>query len=141
MFLSSSENSSQSYTESQLAYQPDVMTDIQTGEINCTDPRAYAAKLKLHHPDTPTYHESLAGNHSREYKEAMKIEIRQLIKQSSWIPILRSLVPLIPDRKKRPVLKGTWAFKLEQLLDRSPSKCKVRCCVRGDLQREFIGYF
>ena len=75
MFLSSSENSSQSYTESQLAYQPDVMTDIQTGEINCTDPRAYAAKLKLHSPDNPTYYEALTRNHSHEYEEATKIEI------------------------------------------------------------------
>ena len=54
VFLSSLEDSSQSYTESQLAYQADVLIDLQTGENYCTDPRAYAAKLKLHDPDTHT---------------------------------------------------------------------------------------
>ena len=80
VFLSSLEDSSQSYTESQLAYQADILTDLQTGEIYCTNPRVYAAKLKLHDPDTPTYHEALTENHSHTYEEAMKIEIRQLIK-------------------------------------------------------------
>ena len=107
VFLSSLEDSSQSYTESQLAYQADVLIDLQTGEIHCTDHHAYAAKLKLHDLYTPTYHEALAGNHSYEYKGAMKIEIRQLIKQYTCRPILQSLGPPTPDGKQTHVLKGT----------------------------------
>ena len=48
--------------------------------MHCTDSRTCATKLKLHDPDTPAYHEALTRNHSHDYKEAMKIEIRQLIK-------------------------------------------------------------
>ena len=117
------------------------MTDLQTGEINCTDPRAYAAKSRLHDPDTPTYHEALTGVHAHKYEEAMKIEIRQLIKQSVWRPILRSKVPTTSDGKRRSILIGTLVFKHKRLPDRFPSKFKARYCVRGDLQREGIDYF
>ena len=61
--------------------------------MNCTDLRAYAATSRLNYPDTPTYHEALTGVHVHKYEEAMKIEIRQIIKQSVWGPILRSKVP------------------------------------------------
>ena len=56
-------------------------------------------------------------------------------------PIFRSLAPPTPDGKKRPVLKRTSEFKLKRLPDGSPSKFKARYCVRGNLQREGIGYF
>ena len=53
----------------------------------------------------------------------------------------RSAVPLGPDNQRRPVLKGTWAFKLKRFPDGTPHKFKARYCVRGDLQREGIDFF
>ena len=73
------------------------MSDLQTGEINFTDPRAYTTKSRLHDPDTLTYHEALTGAHAHKYEEAMKIEIRQLIKQSAWRPIFRSKILTTSD--------------------------------------------
>ena len=131
--LSNLERSSQSYIESQLDYYAGMLADFQIVEIHCTDPRVYASKLKLHDPDTHTYHEALTRNHYHEY-EAMKIDMRQLINQSDWRPIRRSLVPPTPDINKRPIIKETCAFKIKRLPDGSPSKFKSRYCVRGNLQ-------
>ena len=39
------------------------------------------------------------------------------------------------------VIMSTWAFKLKQLPDGTPSKFEARFCVRGDLQKEGIDYF
>ena len=109
------------------------MTDFQAGETNCADPRAYAEKSRLHDPDTPTYYEALTRVHAHKYEVAMKIEIRQLIQQSTWRSILRSKVPTTSDEKRRSILKGTRAFKLKRLPDGPPSKFKARYRVRGDL--------
>ena len=61
----------------------------------------------------------------------MKLKVSQLIKQKPWKRVARENVPA---RKK--VLKGTWASKLERLLDGTPSKYKAKFYVRGDLQTE-----
>ena len=127
--------------ESDLAYYADMTTDFSTGDVHCIDPRAYAAKHKVHDPDMPSYTEALTGTHSEEYIAAMKKEISQLIKQKTWNPMFRKDVPPTQAGKRRPILKGTWAFKLKRLPDGTPSKFKARYCVRGDLQKEGIDYF
>ena len=66
-FLLSLQDPSQPYTISQLIYQADMLKDLQTGEINFTDPRAYAAKSILHKPDTSTYYEALIEVHAHTY--------------------------------------------------------------------------
>ena len=124
-----------------LAYLATLETDLETGEENCIDPRAYAAKHRTDDPDAPSYNDALTGPHATEYEKGMIKEIRQLLKQRTWSSIPRSEVPKAPDGTKRPILKGTWAFKLKRLPDGSPSKFKARYCVRGDLQREGIDYF
>ena len=124
-----------------LAYQAAVETDVVTGLYNCSDPRAYAASHKLKDPDTPSIFDALHGDDKEEYREAMKKEITQLLKQKTWERIPRDQVPPKKDGTRRRILKGTWAFKLKRLPDGTPSKHKARYCVRGDLQTEGVDFF
>ena len=69
----------QSSHSAALAYAGELQTDINTGEVHCTDPRAYVAKTKVHDPDQPSYHEAMTGDTAAQYITAMKKEIRDLI--------------------------------------------------------------
>ena len=60
-----------------------MLTYLQTGEINCTDPRAHAAKSRLNDPDDPAYHKALTEGHAHIYENTITIEIPQLIKKSA----------------------------------------------------------
>ena len=141
VFLSSVLNDGQSHQNSILSYQAALHIDLNTGESHCDDPRAYAASHKSNDPDNPSYHEALTGEHRQEYEAAMVKEIKQLVLQNTWNCVERSKVPKTKDGKRRPILKGTWAFKLKRLPDGSPLKFKARYCVRGDLQKEGVDYF
>ena len=142
IFLASVLDSSRTYHESALAYLAELTTDFDTGEQHCSDPHAYAAKHKINDPDMPSFTDELSGAHSEEYMVATKKEVKQLIKQKTWTAIHQSQVTRSSQKGEiRPVLKGTWAFKLKRLPDRSPSKFKARYCVRGDLQRVGINHF
>ena len=143
VFLSSVLDDSKSNADKELSYRAELETDFRTGEVHCTDPRAYLAKTKKkkHDADNPTYHDAMTGAHSTEYQDAMCKEIKQLILQNTWKPVNRSDLPKTSDGKYRKVLKGTWAFKLKRLPDGSPLKFKARYCVRGDLQTEGVDYF
>ena len=142
VFLASVLDDSKSHQESALAYHAELYTDFDTGEFHCDDPRAYAASTKkASDPDNPSYREALTGEHHLEYEQAMRKEIQQLILQNTWEYVPRSQVPKATDGKRRPILAGTWAFKLKRLPDGSPLKFKARYCVRGDLQKEGVDYF
>ena len=127
--------------EALLAYQAELDTDLDTGEMHCVDPRAYAAKFKRPDADNPSYNMAMTGTHSNEYQQAMIKEVKQLIKQNTWSSLLRDKVPQDSSGKRRTILPGTWAFKLKRLPDGSPSKFKARYCVRGDKQIEGVDYF
>ena len=66
----------------------------------------------------------------------MVVEVKGTLKQKTWISIGRKTVPA-----NKPVLPGTWAFKLKRLPDGSPLKYKARYCVRGDKQVAGVDYF
>jgi len=135
-------DTSLSHADSLLAYQTDLHTDFSSGEVQCSNPRAYLAKTKKKHDaDNPSYHDAMSGDHVREYQKAMCVEIKQLISQNTWNPIDRASIPKTADGKPRLVLKGTWAFKLKRLPDGTPLKFTARYCVRGDMQKEGIDYF
>ena len=81
----------------------------------------------------PSFNEAVDGEFSEQYMEAMKKEVSALILQNTWI--------MEPRIKTDNVNMSTWAFKLKQLPDGTPSKFEARFCVRGDLQKEGIDYF
>ena len=112
-YLSSVLDTDSNYQDYQLAYLAELCTDFDTGIINCADPRAYAAKMKLKDPDTPSLHEAMHGADAEHCIAAMNAEIQQLIKQNTWEPVCRDKVPLGPNGKPQTILKGTWAFKLK----------------------------
>ena len=94
-----------------LYYQAELETEMETFESNITDPRVYAAKCtkKQHDPDTPTFHQAMAGDDADKYIEAIKEEITNLQQMKTW-----DLVDCEPTMK---VLKGTSAFRLKRTPD------------------------
>ena len=123
-------------TSSQLDYLAEVETDWDYGELNCSDPRAFAAKFKTYSADNPSYNMALTSDRAHEWEKAMVEEVKGILKQKTWVSVDRKKVP--PNKT---VLPGTWAFKLKRLPDGSPLKYKARYCVRGDKQVEGVDYF
>ena len=125
-----------SSTTANLAYTAELETDFDSGEIQCADPRAYAAKFKTYNADNPSFNIAISGKHAHEWQKAMVMEVKGILKKKTWTSIPRKDVP-----KDTPVLPGTWAFKLKRLPDGSPLKFKAKYCVRGDKQVEGVDYF
>ena len=119
-----------------MAYTAELETDWNSGEIHCSEPRAYAEKFKVYNEDNPSFNMALSGEHAHEWQKAMIDEVKGIMKQKTWINVKRNDIP-----KGTPVLPGIWAFKLKRLPDGSPSKYKARYCVRGDKQVEGVDYF
>jgi hypothetical protein len=117
---------------SQVAYLSELHTDWDEGTINISDHIVYAAK-KTRDADNPSFHESMHGEHQKQYLEAMKIEVSSLLQQITWKSVPRSEAPHS--------LKATWVFKLKRLPDGTPSKFKARFCIRGDLHKEGVEFF
>jgi hypothetical protein len=115
-----------------MAYLAEFNTDQDTGELEISDPRVYAAKRKAD-PDMPTFHDAMKGDDAEHYLEAMIIEVASLLAQKTWKSTPRSLASK--------VIKSTLVFKLKRLPDGTPSKYKARFYVRGDLQTEGVDYF
>jgi hypothetical protein len=119
--------------DANVAYLEELHTDQDTGDVDISNPRVYAAKRRSD-PDTPTaFYEAMKGEHVEEYLAAMKSEIKGIISQRAWETTPRSTAAK--------VIKSTWVFKLKRLPDGTPSKFKTRFCVLGDLQTEGVDYF
>ena len=93
----------------------------------------YASKVSKPDADSPTYHQAIHGPDASEYIDAMKLEIQTLISQRTWESVPRPL--------DKPVLKGTWVFKLKLLPDGTPYRYKARFCARGDMQTLGVDFF
>ena len=50
-----SEPIASSATSVPLSYIAELETDLDTGEMNCTDPRAYSTNFKTYNADNPSY--------------------------------------------------------------------------------------
>jgi Reverse transcriptase (RNA-dependent DNA polymerase) len=124
----------QSY-HGKLCYNTELNTCLHTDEIEVCDPRAYISKasLKRQNEDNPTIHQALNGPHSKEYVAAMKEEVETLVRQATWEEVPRPL--------NKPVLKGTWVFRLKRSPDGTPIRFKARFCARGDMQIEGVDFF
>jgi hypothetical protein len=71
------------------AYQAELHTDTNSGDVDIQDPRVYSAKKKSD-PDMPSLYKALHGEHADQYMEAMKQEIQSLFQQSTWTTVRRS---------------------------------------------------
>ena len=121
-----------------LVHQAYTAVDLATGQYNGIDPRAYAAKHKSKiDPDMPSYEMAGRSADRAQWEEAMKMELRTLLKQQTWKEIDQKSVA----NTKARILPRTWAFKLKRRPDGSPLKFKARYCVRGDLQTAGVDYF
>jgi hypothetical protein len=58
--------------QSNMAYLSEIHTDQNTGEVDISDPRVYAAKRKSD-PDMPTFHEAMRGDQAEQYFESMTL--------------------------------------------------------------------
>ena len=101
-------------------------TDQGTGEINCDDPRAYAAIFKTYDEDDPSFHVAMLSHDSHLWKEAMVKKKSGLLKQNTRGSIPRVFIPKDTHGKEKIILPGTWALKLKHLLDGSPLNYKAR---------------
>jgi hypothetical protein len=107
--------------------------DPEEGYIDISIPdislRAYKASKKGKNPDLPNYREAMEGEHTDEFKEAMKKEITALKKHGTWTGVLKNTIP--PDGEIIPL---TWAFRIKRKPNGEFDKFKARLVVRGDLQ-------
>ena len=70
-----------------LAYQAELQTNLDTYEIDITDPRVYNAKFAKRgmDPDSPKFNQAVSGQDADKYIEAMKEEITNLKRMNTWI--------------------------------------------------------
>ena len=117
----------------QLAYLAELYTCPDSGILNISDPRVYAAKLRGNDSDNPTFQQAMHGSDAAEYIKGMKLETHTLVGQRTWESFDRP--------KHQNVLKGTWAFKLKRLPDGTAYRHKARFCARGELRKEGVDFF
>ena len=56
-------------------------------------------RKSMKQPDNPSYHDAMTGEHAKEYKKAMCVEIKQLSSQNAWKPVDRASIPITSDGK------------------------------------------
>ena len=76
----------------QLAHLATLTSNLDSGDVEYTDPWCYVSKLKLKDNDSPSCHETMHDPHSEKNVEAMKLEVSQLVLQNTWEQIPRSKV-------------------------------------------------
>ena len=78
-----------------LVYSAAVLTDFDTGIMNCTGTRAYTVKSRKNKDqDNSTFHEAMHVKYAAEYQRAMVAEVKESMRQQTWKRIHRNNVPL-----------------------------------------------
>ena len=94
------------------AWLTDTM-DPDEGYIDTSVPdislRAFKASKKGNNPDLPNYREAMEGEHSDNFKLAMKKEITALEKHGTWTGVLKTSIPTNGE-----IIPLTWAFRIKR---------------------------
>lgn len=81
----------------------------------------------------PKYYRDLHNHpYGEQFKEACRVELRNLIKKRTWAMIRKEAAEI--DNTQLLPLKWVFTYKFDE--DGFLLKCKARICVRGDLQDE-----
>ena len=80
------------YPKSGLAYLATVMTDPETGLLECMNPLVYAAAARTLDPDTPRYHEAMRSEDAENFRDAMVAEIIALTSKKTWTLVSRDSI-------------------------------------------------
>lgn len=81
-------------------------------------------------PEPTTFKQMLKHPHAPGFIQALKFELRTLIKVGTWITVQRSKA----TQANKKVIPLTWVFKYKFDTEGYLIKYKARLCVRGDLQ-------
>jgi hypothetical protein len=87
---------------------------------------------KANAEDHPTWNEAMNGPFANGFRKACELEYNTLEEKDSWDVVDRPL--------DRPVISGTWVFRIKRFPDGSMRKLKVRLCARGYEQTERVDY-
>ena len=112
----------------------ELLTNPRTKELDGMHPWTYTASMV--DQDSPTYFEAMTGPDSEKYRQAMAIEIEELVAKGTWKLRERSSLP-----EGANVLPSTWAFKRKRNPSGIVTRYKARFCVRGDKQVKGIDCF
>jgi len=112
------------------AFLSELGRNSENGFIEEWNPAFLATKAnKEDHPDWNT---AMNGPYAAGFLKACQIEYDTLIKMDCW--------DIVPRPTHRPVISGTWAFRIKRFPDGSMRKLKARFCARGYEQTEGVDF-
>ena len=83
-FLSLVAHSTTYSHEQALVYNDSIVTDVNSGIINFTDPRAYTAKTRSKRDqENPSFHETMHREYEADYQRTMVTEVKELMRQKT----------------------------------------------------------
>eukprot|EP00957_Ditylum_brightwellii_P051154 3878016-Ditylum_brightwellii.AAC.1 len=83
--------------------------------------------------DTPSFKGALSGDHTSEFKTAMKKEVDTLQTRNTW-----TLLTKFKLHKNVKIILTTWAMKIKRFPSSAFRFFKARFYVRGDLQKKAV---
>jgi Reverse transcriptase (RNA-dependent DNA polymerase) len=87
---------------------------------------------KANREDTPDWNTAMNGPHAAGFWKACQTEIDTLTEKGCW--------DIVPRPANRPIVSGTWAFRIKRFPDGSMRKLKARFCARGYEQTEGVDF-